>query len=343
MRSSVITAVIALVFLSGCTSSAGPESVLSVTSRETTGSISPSAPIPSAPVAGALQTGERLAASGESPSVEDAPHPTELAFAGSGADVQVFEAAIAPGAIAVPLERPEGRSLGRPKVYSQRFRDAKPINFGKKSPSKLAVHGVDVSRWQGDIDWHTLRRQGANFVYIKATDGGDHLDPMFKTNWRGAKDAGVRHGAYHFFYWCRTASSQADWFIQNVPREANALPPVIDVEWNHQSSCKKRPDRATVLEKMRVFMDRLERHYGKRPVIYTSPDFYADNLQGAFKSHPFWLRSVAAHPSKVYPDRRWVLWQYSGSGLSQGVDERIDLNVFNGSVDDWHRWLSDGA
>src|SRR3546814_7443480 len=58
-----------------------------------------------------------------------------------------------------------------------------------------------VSRWQGDIDWATLRKHGGNFAYIKATDGGDHLDPMFKTNWRRAKQAGIHRGAYHFFYW----------------------------------------------------------------------------------------------------------------------------------------------
>jgi lysozyme len=96
-----------------------------------------------------------------------------------------------------PTVRPEP-AVAR-TIYGYGFRDAKPINFGKTSPRKLAVHGVDVSRWQGDIDWPKLRRQGANFAYIKATDGGDHLDPMFKKNWREADKAGLRRGAYHFF------------------------------------------------------------------------------------------------------------------------------------------------
>lgn len=233
-------------------------------------------------------------------------------------------------------------SSPRAQVYSQRFRDAKPINFGRASPRDHAVHGVDISRWQGDIDWPKLRSQGANFAYIKATDGGDHLDPMFRTNWKRAKDAGLKRGAYHFFYWCRVASDQASWFIRNVPRDPDALPPVIDVEWNGESSCKKRPSPEKVREKMQVFMDMLERHYGKRPVIYTAPDFYRDNLRGAFNEYPFWLRSVAAHPSKVYPGRKWMFWQYSGSGLSHGVDGKIDLNVFHGSVNEWHRWTEGG-
>ncbi|MGU3400907.1 GH25 family lysozyme [Brucellaceae bacterium D45D] len=240
---------------------------------------------------------------------------------------------------AVHLSEPKSAPRSRSKIYSHRFRDAKPINFGRVNPRKLAVHGVDVSRWQGNIDWEKLRTQGANFVYIKATDGGDHLDPMFRKNWREAKAAGVKHGAYHFFYWCRVASQQADWFIRNVPKDPDALPPVIDVEWNGDSACRKRPSPAQVREKMQVFMDRLERHYGKRPIIYTAPDFYDDNLKGAFKNYPFWLRAVAQHPSKVYPGRPWVFWQYSGSGLSKGVSNKIDLNVFNGSEEQWHQWL----
>ena len=100
--------------------------------------------------------------------------------------------------------RPAAAAIEAATIYRHRFRDAKPINFGKTSPKQLAVHGVDVSRWQGEIDWQKLRSHGANFVYIKATDGGDHLDPMFKKNWRAAEQAGLKRGAYHFFYWCRT-------------------------------------------------------------------------------------------------------------------------------------------
>ncbi|WP_274426912.1 glycoside hydrolase family 25 protein [Chelativorans sp. YIM 93263] len=229
------------------------------------------------------------------------------------------------------------------KIYKQRFSDAHPVNFGKVTPQHHPVHGVDVSRWQGEIDWQELRRQGANFAYIKATDGGDHVDPMFRKNWEAAHQAGIKRGAYHFFYWCRTAAEQADWFIRNVPKVKGALPPVLDVEYNHQSNCKRRWSTKDVREKMQVFMDRLERHYGQRPIIYTPPDFYADHLKGAFPNHPFWLRSVAAHPSKVYPGRDWVFWQYSGTGLSQGANGHIDLNVFRGDEKAWWRWVNQAA
>lgn len=351
MRFSLVTAIALAAALTGCTSSSGIDSIMlqPQPSAETTSSIV--WPVPPAPV-------HELASAPE----VSVPQPREeiLAWAGPIPDAipnaGPFKAEPPVPIAPQPEQRPVARiSVPKPeiaayppvrlsqpqrtKIYSHRFRDAKPINFGRASPRKLAVHGVDVSRWQGDIDWVKLRTQGANFAYIKATDGGDHLDPMFRKNWREAKAAGIKRGAYHFFYWCRVASQQADWFIRNVPNDPDALPPVIDVEWNGDSSCKRRPSRAQVLEKMQIFMDKLERHYGKRPIIYTAPDFYDDNLKGTFTDYPFWLRAVAQHPSKVYPGRRWLFWQYSGSGLSQGVNEKIDLNVFHGSEDEWHRWV----
>ena len=285
----------------------------------------------------------------------DDPHA--LAWNGGAQETHAFDGVSRTVGMPMPAERPvaslrpaidpslsqpmpRSRGYQRLKVYGHRFGDVKPMNFGKVAPRHFAVHGVDVSRWQANIDWERLRTQGANFAYIKATDGGDHIDPMFKTNWRRANEAGIRRGAYHFFYWCRTAGEQADWFIRNVPRDPDALPPVIDVEYNHQSGCKMRLSTERVLEKMQVFMDKLERHYGQRPVIYTAPDFYKDHLRGQFRDYPFWLRSVAAHPSKIYPDRKWVFWQYSGSGLSKGVEGKIDLNVFNGGEGGWHDWVS---
>ncbi len=342
--SAVSTIFLACLTISGCAARGEREAAQAAPpSKELTGSIAKtSRPTPSVEIGETVSRVERQQALAVA-------MPTNLRPEGLMPSDQ------SDGETPVPLQRPLAmlapsnpmpRALRQQpmQIYSHRFRDAKPINFGAStSPRKLAVHGVDVSRWQGEIDWDTLRTQGANFVYIKATDGGDHLDPMFKKNWRAAQQAGLKHGAYHFFYWCRTAGEQADWFIRNVPKEAGALPPVIDVEWNGESSCKRRPSREQVLAKMQVFMDKLEKHYGQRPIVYTAPDFYRDNLSGELLNYPFWLRSVAQHPSKVYPGRKWLFWQYSGSGVSHGVDGRIDLNAFHGSEQDWHNWVASSA
>jgi lysozyme len=283
------------------------------------------APLPAAeeiaaePIESAAATGEPLNL------VPDKPEPVQVAM-------------VQPPRLTTRAER-----AGHGAVHGPRFRDAKPIRFGRVSPKHYPVHGVDVSRWQGNINWPKLKAHGANFAFIKATDGGDRVDPAFRRNWQGAEAAGVKRGAYHFFFWCRSGESQARWFIRNVPREAGALPPVIDVEWTRSRSCPRRPSPANVRKKMGAFMNMLEAHYGQRPIIYTAPDFYEDNLQGAFPNHPFWLRAVAEHPSRVYGDRKWVFWQYSGTGLSKGVGGKIDLNTFNGDAATWQNWLSRAA
>ncbi|RCS22982.1 glycosyl hydrolase [Phyllobacterium salinisoli] len=337
MRFSGVSAILfACTVLVGCTSTSGVDELLAKPSLETTSSITPPVDVmPPAEIGSNASHEEQL----QQVMALAPPAPIPNALSPGVTKPAMRAPKVEQVALVVPAE-PSAKTFSRGKVYSHRFRDAKPINFGRASPKTLAVHGVDVSRWQGEIDWEKLRTQGANFAYIKATDGGDHLDPMFRKNWRRAHEAGLRRGAYHFFYWCRTAGEQADWFIRNVPKVKGALPPVIDVEWNGESRCSQRVSRKKVLEKMQVFMDKLERHYGQRPIIYTAPDFYRDNLRGEFLDYPFWLRAVAEHPSKVYPGRKWLFWQYSGSGLSHGVDGRIDLNAFHGSEDAWHRWVA---
>lgn len=219
------------------------------------------------------------------------------------------------------------------------FADVDPHEGVGTRPRRYPVHGIDASRWQGDIDWKTARAAGVSFAYVKATEGGDLLDPMFEAHWTGAKKAGVRHGAYHYYYFCRPAEEQARWFIRHVPRDSSALPPVLDLEWNHQSkTCRLRPTGTIVRQEAERFLDILERHYGKRPVIYTTVDFHRDTNIGTLKNTEFWLRSVADPPHKTYPGLPWTFWQYTGTGVVPGVATPVDINVFAGTLDQWRAW-----
>lgn len=221
------------------------------------------------------------------------------------------------------------------------FGDAKPHSWTGRGPSSYPIHGIDVARYQGDIDWASVYRAGVSFAFIKATEGGDFLDPMFKDHWRESKRAGVRRGAYHYFYFCRPAEEQARWFIRNVPRDSSALPHVLDMEWNHMSpTCRLRPDGETVRREADRFLDILEAHYGRRPLIYTTVDFFADTGIGRLRGTEFWLRSVAGHPRQVYPGAFWTFWQYSGTGLVPGVKGPVDLNVFHDGPETWLRWAN---
>lgn len=237
-----------------------------------------------------------------------------------------------------PLVATEFRAPGLPG----RFGDTNPHSWaGEMIPARYPVHGLDAARYQGAIDWPQARAAGISFAWLKATEGGDHIDPGFSRNARPARAAGVRVGAYHFYYFCRSAADQAKWFIANVPRHAGDLPPVLDIEWNHTSpSCQLRPSGARVRAEMRTFLDMLERHYGTRPVVYTDPAFYADNDLGQMSGVEFWLRSVSAHPSERYPGERWSFWQYTGTGVAPGVGGTVDLNAFAGSREGWQAWLA---
>ena len=228
-------------------------------------------------------------------------------------------------------------------VKNPKFGDNDPVEkvkWGGKYPWRYPVHGIDVAKYQGDIDWRTAKRGGVAFAFIKATEGGDHLDHMFATNWANAGNAGVPRGAYHFYFFCRTAAEQARWFIRNVPKDPKSLPPVLDMEWNHQSkSCKYKPSAVKIRAEMKRFLAILTRHYGKKPLIYTTVDFYEDNQLASLKGYEYWLRSVAGHPSKVYPGQRWSFWQYTGTGRIPGIKGNTDINVFAGSPASWRKWV----
>jgi lysozyme len=236
---------------------------------------------------------------------------------------------------------PAPQKAGEVTVMSSNFTDAAPTDWPGRSPDRYPVHGIDLSRFQTQVDWPTARANGVNFAFIKATEGGDMVDPMFESHWRGAGAAGVRRGAYHFFYHCRPAAEQARWFIRHVPKTPGALPPVLDLEWTPFSpTCTIRRDGATIREEARIFMDILERHYGQRPLIYTTVDFFRDTELWRLQGVEFWLRSVADHPHGVYDGTGWSFWQYTSTGLIPGIAGKVDINVFGGSRQAWANWLA---
>ncbi|QDY99332.1 glycoside hydrolase family 25 protein [Nitratireductor mangrovi] len=226
-------------------------------------------------------------------------------------------------------------------VSNPRFGDRDPHAWRDRAPWTYPVHGTDVSKYQTEIDWPKAKASGISFAFIKATEGGDRVDDYFNRNWKAAKAAGVPRSAYHFYYFCRPAIEQARWFIRNVPRDPSALPPVLDMEWNPFSpTCTLRPPAATVRAEMRIFLEAVERHYGKKPIIYTSIDFFDDNGLANFKGYPYWLRSVADHPDDRYGRHPFLFWQYTGTGIVPGIKGDADINVFNGSASAWRKWLA---
>ena len=215
------------------------------------------------------------------------------------------------------------------------------VNSNYPKPHDYPVHGIDVSKFQGDIDWNAVASSGVKFAWIKATEGGDRADERFQANWTGAKAAGVAHGAYHFVYWCRPPMEEMAFFEQNAPVEDDALPPVLDVEATPTSkTCHRHLTQEGAIADMRVMLQEMERHYGKRPVIYTTVDFYEAILSdGAFSDYPIWVRSTKHHPAVKYGSRAWAFWQYQSDGQTPGINGNVDRDVFYGTREQWDAFL----
>ena len=220
--------------------------------------------------------------------------------------------------------------------------DSAPVQFAGTQPTRLPVRGMDAARFQQYVDWPRAKAVGIEFAFLKATEGGDLLDPKFRDHWRGADRAGIARGAYHFYYFCTAPEVQAQWFIRNVPRTRGSLPPVLDMEWNPFSpTCQRRPDAATIRAEMQRWLDIVTAHYGQRPLIYTTPGFYKDAQLNRMQGYEFWLRTTAKPPRQAYPGQPWRFWQYTATGTLPGTPGDIDINAFNGSATQWENWKAE--
>ncbi|MBR5386142.1 MAG: hypothetical protein IK142_01010 [Clostridiales bacterium] len=210
------------------------------------------------------------------------------------------------------------------------------IHINNPELKGLTVRGVDVSSYQGEIDWPQLASQDIEFAYIKATEGSSYQDPYFSQNWQGASGTDIRIGAYHFFSFESGGDTQAQNFIDIVEPVDNMLPPVIDVEYYGSFGSAETIDVNAIRNELRIMVDLLTEEYGMKPVIYVSADTYTTIVQGSFDDCGLWHRSVY---SSVPDDVDWVFWQYSNRHRLQGYNGEesfIDMNVFNGSEDEFN-------
>jgi lysozyme len=200
--------------------------------------------------------------------------------------------------------------------------------FNYPSNSEFPVRGIDVSHHQGEIDWDKVSRQGVDFVYIKASEGSNFKDPEFSRNWRNVASTSLSRGAYHFFTFHKSGIDQAKNFIGTVPIEAGVLPPVIDFEFTGNS--KNVPPKETVLRELSEFVRQVEKIYGKTPIIYVTQSSYKSFFKEESDHYRFWIRDIIQTPD--LSDRgKWVFWQYANNGRIQGINGRVDLNVFTRS------------
>jgi lysozyme len=191
------------------------------------------------------------------------------------------------------------------------------------------AHGLDVSDHSGSVDWPALAAQGLTFAFAKATEGVDLEDTAFDRHWPAMKQAGLLRGAYHFYVTEDDPEEQARFFIANVELEAGDLAPVADLEVIGHGTQPGLADR------FRVFLARLEEHYGVRPIIYTSARFWNQHLAEDFSDHPLWVAEYdVEQPALPAGWTAWHLWQWQGNAATPGVEMGADLSRANRSGPD---------
>jgi len=200
--------------------------------------------------------------------------------------------------------------------------------FGIDMPVNYAIHGIDVSKFQKEINWDAVQQMQVDkirisFAFIKATEGITRQDAAFKRNWQKAGEAGLIRGAYHFFYATRDPLKQAVNFKNVVQLTSGDLPPVLDIETHNNQP------PAVIRSTAKIWLEELENAYGIKPIIYTNLKFYNTYLGDEFNDYPLW---IAHYYQKERPrvDREWVFWQHSDIGRVNGIKTIVDFNVFRG-------------
>ena len=222
------------------------------------------------------------------------------------------------------------------RPYAYRWKPCYGLKaYGICVPCCYDVHGIDISHYQGDIDWLELMQSRLTdypieFVFMKATEGGDHGDDTFARNFSEAGKHGFIRGAYHFFSPKTDPLKQADFFIRTVKLAPGDLPPVLDVEVTGKKTKKD------LQQNIKRWLDRVEAHYGVKPILYTSYKFKTRYLDDSiFNTYPYWIAHY--YVDSVKYEGKWHFWQHSDVGTVPGIDEDVDLNVFNGSLEELKR------
>jgi lysozyme len=187
------------------------------------------------------------------------------------------------------------------------------------SRGEFEVQGIVVSEANGKPNWSTLAATGVDFAYLTASEGTTGRDKNFETNLNAVKQAGVRYGALHHFDICRLASDQATLFITTVPRDPNALPPAVQLDFSE--TCTGHPNRPLILSELATFLSQVEAHSGVPAVLLLNKDFEAEYQISKAIDRSVWLESNWFLPD--YSARPWVMWTANTSRRVSGIDGSV--------------------
>ena len=195
---------------------------------------------------------------------------------------------------------------------------------------KGKVVGIDVSEFQGKVDWDEVgildEKYPVQFVFIRATAGNDRVDAQFKKNWEGAKENKIIRGAYHYYRPNENSIEQANLFIKTVKLQKGDLPPVLDIE-----KLPKNQSLDSLKKGLKRWLTKVEKHYQVRPIIYSGERYYSDFLKEEFGEYLFWIANYNFYREKIEDD--WLFWQFTEKASLPGIEHRVDVNIYNGDLE----------
>lgn len=205
-------------------------------------------------------------------------------------------------------------------------RGGEPVPAASTAPTDVV--GVDLSKWQGEVDFASIRAAGKHYVFVKVTQGAGAVDPDYARNISGARAAGLYAGSYHFYDTGLTAQVQFANLSRHLDLKPGDLPPVVDIE------VLSRNNLPELAAELKTFLDLIERRYKVKPIVYSGESFANEHLVG-FADYPLWLAEYtgAASPKLPLDWNAWTFWQHSQSGRVDGVAGAVDLDRFNGDLD----------
>ncbi|MQA87943.1 MAG: lysozyme [Streptosporangiales bacterium] len=238
-----------------------------------------------------------------------------------------------------PIPHPERDYMG--STIPDRSGDSLTWKEVEEALPQAQQAGIDVSHWQGSINWSSVRGGGIVWAYMKATEGTSYTDPNFDSNYINSYNAGLIRGAYHFALPDRSSgAAQARFFVNNGGNwsgDGKTLPPALDIEYNpYGGSCYGLSD-SQMVSWIRDFSNTVKSLSGRYPVIYTTLDWWSTctgNNGGFGNSNALWIARWASSPGTLPSGWGfWTFWQYTSTGSVPGISGNVDRNVFNGALD----------
>lgn len=197
------------------------------------------------------------------------------------------------------------------------------------------LDGIDVSTFQGEIDWQAVKASGIVFAFARALEGETIHDSSFTTNWQGMKEAGVVRGAYDFYVAGDPPTKQAEVFAGLVTLEPGDLVPMVDIE-SGSLGASAPPD---LIANFHRYLELIESHYEVKPIIYTDPSFWNEHMDDSFGDYPLWVAEYGVDsPTPPKGWGTWALWQHSDSGSVPGIEGAVDLDLFGGGLEELARY-----